>query len=78
MSPADLHKQLLDTSAIVRDFTAEAAAEVAKSGKARLGRARADQYDPLVDAPRMSYLPSNVASMPCFMPRGKVPKSVSK
>ena len=50
------------------EITIAVEAATAKAGSVSRSRARGD---PLVDAPRMPYLPANVASMLCFAARSK-------
>jgi len=72
LSAEFLRSQLDNPSDIVRDFKAEAAARASKSRRnAMIGHGA--RYDPLVDAPRLFYLPSNIASMSCFWPKGRMP-----
>ena len=69
-----LRKQLEDPSAIVRDFKAEAAANMAKAGKARrMFTSKQNQFDPIVDAPRLFYLPTDIGTMSCFLPKNQMP-----
>jgi hypothetical protein len=58
----------VDTSEIVLEPAAAVVAAAVRASRGSRSRSRGVQHDPLVDAPRLHYLPAGVASMLCFAP----------